>query len=509
MGRRRLHVGGPAAQVHDHTVNARRLVWLVVTVAILAAGCASATASPSPTAGAPSPSPTAAPSAATTAAVASSTPSEIPAPSASAAASASPSTLDPDDWPVYHLDAARSGNRAGFPKVTGPLAVSWSATLDGAVYAEPLVVHSRLIVATEGDSVYSLDPSSGTVVWKSNLGTPVSQSTLPCGNIDPLGITGTPAYDSTTNTVFAVAEVAGPRHVLYAVDPDDGTVRWSRGIDLPGDDPRTHQQRPALAVANGYVYVGLGGLAGDCGQYVGELVGVPVTGSGDTISYRVPVKREGAIWAAGGPVVDPNGNLYVSTGNGSSTTTFDGSDSVVELSPSLQQLSVFAPSVWASDNARDRDLGSLSPALTPNGYVFIDGKNGTGYVLKQGDLGGIGGQVSKASICTGFGGTALEGNDVFFSCTTGTVRVRIGSDGSLKVVWKSGAGVNGTPVVGGGAVWTANELTGVVYVLDEATGKTLASLSLGGELPHFLSPALWRGLAFLGTMKGVAALTAS
>jgi len=104
--------------------------------------------------------------------------------------------------------------------------------------------------------------------------------------------------------LFVVAEVTGPRHVLFALDAADGSVRWSRGIDLPLDDPATHQQRAALAIGNGYVYVGMGGLYGDCGQYVGELFGVPTSGVGPTISYRVPVAREGAIWAAAGPVLD-------------------------------------------------------------------------------------------------------------------------------------------------------------------------------------------------------------
>ena len=141
-------------------------------------------------------------------------------------------------------------------------------------------------------------------MWRRNLCTPVPLSTLPCGDIDPLGITGTPAYDSVTGSIFAVAEVTGPHHVLFALDSTTGAVLWSRNVDLACDDPRTHQQRPALAVANCYVYIGFGGLAGDCGQYVGEVVGVPASGSGATISYRVPTTREGAVWATGGPVID-------------------------------------------------------------------------------------------------------------------------------------------------------------------------------------------------------------
>ena len=389
------------------------------------------------------------------------------------------------DWPTYHLNAARTGNDSSFPAFTGSLTAGWSAALDGAVYAESLVVHGRVIAATEGDSVYALDPSTGAVVWRRNLGTPVPLSTLPCGDINPLGITGTPAFDAATGSLFAVAEVTGPKHVLFALDPDTGAVRWSRNVDLAGDDPTTHQQRPALAVANGYVYIGFGGLAGDCGQYVGEEVGVPASGQGGTIAYRVPVSREGAIWATGGPVIDGTGNLYVSVGNGASTTTYDGSDSVLELSPALVLESSFAPTTWATDNANDADLGSLSPVLVPGGWVFIAGESGTGVVLRQGSLGGIGGQVASAPVCAGFGGASQIGGTIYVPCMNSIRAATVGANGSLTVGWQSAA-AGGPPVVGGGAVWSLNTSSGRLVALNPATGAQLGGIGVGA-VPHFAS----------------------
>jgi len=409
------------------------------------------------------------------------------------------------DWPVYHLNAARTGNDPSFPAFTGSLAAGWSTALDGAVYAEPLVVNGTVIAATEGDSIYAIDPGTGAILWHRNVGTPVRLSTLPCGNIDPLGITGTPAYDSVTGSLFAVGEVTGFQHVLFALDPATGVVRWSRVVDLAGDDPRTHQQRPALAVANGYVYIGFGGLAGDCGQYIGEVVGVPASGSGSTISYRVPVTREGAVWATGGPVIDASGNVYVSVGNGASTGIYDGSDSVLELSPTLALLSSFAPSTWAADNAGDRDLGSLSPVLVPGGWVFIAGKSGTGYVLHQGALGGIGGQVSSATVCAGFGGAALSGSTVYVPCTSSLREVQIGAGGSLTPGWQTSA-AGGPPVVGGGAIWSVNTSSGRLVALAPATGATLGSISVGA-VPHFVSPTLWQGQIFVGTNAGITSVS--
>jgi outer membrane protein assembly factor BamB len=404
---------------------------------------------------------------------------------------------------VYHRDAQRTGYLPTSPAPAGSLTQAWAARLDGAVYAEPLVVHGQLIVATEGDSVYALDPTTGAALWRRNVGKPVALSTLPCGDIDPLGITSTPAYDPLTDSLFAVAEVAGPSHVLFAMDPASGAVRWSRNVDLSGSDPRTHQQRAALAVANGYVYIGFGGLAGDCGQYTGKVVGVPTTGQGATIAYVVPVQREGAVWATGGPVVDGSGNLYVSTGNGSSTSAYDGSDSVVELSPALKLLSRFAPATWASDNAGDADLGSMSPVLVPGGWVFIAGKSGTGYVLRGGNLGGIGGQVSSTGVCAGFGGASQVGATVYVPCRGDIAAVKIGAGGSIAILWRTDSGAGYPPVVGEGAVWSVTA-GGKLVALDSATGATLAGLSVG-SVPHFVSPTLWRNLVFVGTDSGVVA----
>jgi polyvinyl alcohol dehydrogenase (cytochrome) len=412
------------------------------------------------------------------------------------------------DWPVYHGDPARTGLASSFPSLGSGLTQAWSTALDGAVYGEPLGVAGQVIVATENDTVYSLDPTTGSVTWHQHLGTPVPLSSLPCGDIDPLGITSTPVYDSASGSVFVVAEVTGPAHTLFALDASTGAVRWSRRVDLAGHDPTTHQQRAALALGNGYVYIGFGGLSGDCGQYRGAVVGVPTSGAGATIAYQVPVAREGAVWATGGPVIDAAGNLYVSVGNGSSTTTYDGSDSVLELSPNLALLSRFAPAQWADDNATDADLGSLSPVLVPGGWVFIAGKSGIGYVLKQGALGGIGGEVHSATVCPGFGGAAIEASTIYVPCSNGLRMVQIGAGGVINAGWQTSSGATGPPVIGGGAVWSVSISSGTLDALSEADGSVLASISVG-PVPHFDAPTLWDGLVLVGTLSGVVAVEAA
>jgi YVTN family beta-propeller protein len=432
------------------------------------------------------------------------TPTPVPTPTPTPALAA--------DWPDYDQNPGRTGQSADTPAVT-TLGTAWSAALDGAVWAQPIGVGGNVIVATENDTLYALNPQTGTVVWQDHVGTPVPRADqLGCGNIFPLGMTGTPAYDPATQSIFVVAEEMGPVHVLYDFNAVTGAVLWSRALDIssPAERPAAVQQRPALAVANGYVYIGFGGLDGDCNQYVGAVVAVPTSDQGASLVYMIPTTREGAVWATGGPVVGPNGDIFVSTGNGAATGgTWDDSDSVLELSSSLQLISGFAPSRWAYDNAHDLDLGSVGPTLLPDGYVFIAGKSGIGYVLQASALGGVGGQVYMAQVCQGamaFGGTSFSGDTLYLPCANGVEAISVASNGSFSIGWQTSTGANGPPVLGGGSVFTVDTGSGTLYVLNATTGATQAQISVG-SVPDFASPTLLGDLAVVGTRSGVVAIS--
>ena len=406
-------------------------------------------------------------------------------------------------WPTYGRDFARSGVAdAARP---GRLTVSWRVHLDGAVYGQPLLVGNLVIAATENDSIYGLDQATGKVAWRTHVGTPVPLSDLPCGNIDPLGITGTPVYDPASGLVYAVAETSGYHHVLVGVSVRDGSVQVERDIPAPDGQPRYDQQRPALTIGAGRVYVAFGGLAGDCGPYRGSVVGIPLSGAGPLISYVVPTPREGAVWATGGPVTGPDGTMYVSVGNGSGTS-FDDSDSVTALSPGLRRTGVFAPSTWRHDNDNDLDLGSTQPALLPGGMLLADGKSGTAYLVKAAHLGGVGGQVAQAEVCPAYGQAAVQGSVVYEPCEQGGLAAVDTTGNRITVRWRGPASAWGSPVLGGGAVWVTDWKTGTLYELDQATGATRDSLDLDTTLPHFSSMSMTGSHAFLGTLEGVVAV---
>jgi outer membrane protein assembly factor BamB len=423
----------------------------------------------------------------------------------STAISITPNTSS-TDWTTYHANNQRTGY---IPSTPDPHSLSkiWSTQLDGSVYAEPLVVGNRVIVATEGDSLYALDPNTGRVQWHVHVGTPVPLSSLPCGNIDPLGITGTPVYDPATGLVFAVAEISGPAHILVGLDVTTGQVKVRRLVDTDGMDPRAHQQRPALTLANGMVYFTYGGLDGDCSDYIGRVVASRTNGQGPLLVYRVPTPREGGIWATPGPSVDASGNLYVSVGNGAITDgQWDHSDSVLKLSPSLQLIDAFAPTSWGQDNANDADLGSQGPVLLPGNFIFAAGKSGNGYVLNASHLGGIGGSIDEQSVCRSFGGAATVGSTIFVPCTDGLLQIAVNASGHMHQGWQASGDIVGSPVVGGHTVYSFSQ--GVMHALNMNSGQVVASLHVGSA-NRFVTPTIYGTSIFIGTNAGITAIKIS
>ena len=383
--------------------------------------------------------------------------------------------------------------------------VAWKVVVDGDVYASPLIVAGHVVIATENNTVYSLDLFTGGVIWKIHLGQPVDSSSLPCGDIGPVsGITGTPAADPARGLLYIVAFLVGRHHMLFALSLVDGTVASQQDIDPTGSSPAVQQQRGALSIGANYVYVPLGGLYGDCGPYHGYVVAVPRAG-GAALTYRVPSARGAGIWSVAGVTVDPSGNVYAVTGNGASTSAFDFSNAVVELSPDVQKVeSYFAPSNWIALNAGDVDLGALGVTLV-GGFALAVGKDGVAYLLRAGQLGGVGGQVGRLALCTGaFGGTAVVGSTVFVPCTDGLHAVSV-SAGGLSVAWVTRHPLLGSPIVAAGAVWAIEPPSATLYALDPSNGTVLYSTTLPGA-EHFSTPAATEGFVVAPAGRQVVAV---
>jgi hypothetical protein len=117
----------------------------------------------------------------------------------------------------------------------------------------------------------------------------------------------------------------------------------------------------------------------------------------------------------------------------------------------------------------------------------------------------VAGQVAQTYVCPAYGGAAVSGNTIYVPCVDGPRAVTVDASGVMTVGWQAVLHGGGSPVVGGGAVWVIDTAAGVLTALDPVTGLVRQHIPVG-DVPHFASPTLARGHAYVGTMTGVVAI---
>ncbi|HEX2016534.1 MAG TPA: PQQ-binding-like beta-propeller repeat protein [Solirubrobacteraceae bacterium] len=385
------------------------------------------------------------------------------------AASAPPASAG---WTTFNASSARAGVVSGAP-VLRRLTRSYVRNLDGEVYGQPLFAAGKVYVATENNSVYAFGARDGRLVFARHLGAPVPGHSLPCGNIDPSGITGTPVIYA--GRIYAVAYLRrGHRHVLYGLDPSSGRVLVRAETSPPGRS-RSSQQRGALLGAHGRIYVPYGGLNGDCGHYRGYVVSVTAAGRSRQV-YVNPSPHAG-IWAVAGLSLEPGGSLLAATGNGAGAGPYSYANSVIRLSSGLRRLASWAPADWrALSGGADLDIGSIAPVALPDGSIFQSGKSGFGYRLAP-RLGGVGAEAYRARICdmAVYGAAAVAPPYVLVPCLSSLVALRLTPRG-FEVAWRT-HGKSASPIVAGGAAISMQ--SGHLRAVGLKDGRPLADVVLG------------------------------
>ena len=155
------------------------------------------------------------------------------------------------------------------------------------------------------------------------------------------------------------------------------------------------QQRPALGIVAGIVYVGYGSMA-DCSVYHGWLIGVPMDNPASVTAWASATHGgswRGAIWGVGGVASDGK-NPFVTTGNTFNTDgNWDGGEAIIRFQPgpifSGDPSDYWAPTNWLDLDGSDLDLGSSGPLLvdvpgaTPAHLVVALGKDGNAYLAES------------------------------------------------------------------------------------------------------------------------------
>jgi hypothetical protein len=343
----------------------------------------------------------------------------------------------------------------------------FSRTVDGDQFAEPLYMgglvmadgkkHNVVFAATEHDSVYAFDADGAgsdadDPLWKVSVGTstpmpsPYLAVERACGSVpccgsfglSESGITGTPAIDPSTSTMYVLALNVDTIHAtpggkcvdlshctvvrcdaptityrLHALDLRTGAEKYGGPVEVQGTvsgsgvagvggkisfDAGYALARPSLLIANHNVYFATGSYS-DLGPYHGWVFAYDETSLKQTGVFNDTRDGElGGIWQSGrGLLADGSGSVYVVTGNGTfdaNNAGHDYGDAVLKLSADLsevqdyftQQLSDYQGTNYLQD--WDGDLGSSGATLIPGTSLLLaSGKMGMGFLLDTQNLG--------------------------------------------------------------------------------------------------------------------------
>jgi outer membrane protein assembly factor BamB len=318
----------------------------------------------------------------------------------------------------------------------------WNATVDGEVYAQPLVLGSTVIVATEADHVYGLNAGTGAVLWDTKLGDAYPLASDPtftgCTDLVPnIGVTGTPAYDATTGDIYFFANImtgGKPEYYMVRMDLSGNVISKTPITGSPSNDSHVtfsakyNMERPGVMIMGGAVY---GAFASHCDHkpYDGYVARVDISTSTPKVTLWSDESGvtydEAGIWQGGGGIMsDGSGRIFVTSGNGVSPVKRPGSSPGGQLAESVIRLAVnsdgtlsakdfFSPAAAPSWDAADKDYGSGGPVGVPfavGSYntLIQAGKDGQIWLLNRDNLGGreqaAGGKDNDLFVTKAYGG---------------------------------------------------------------------------------------------------------
>ena len=342
-------------------------------------------------------------------------------------------TTPPASVGVDHDQAGTSwypGQTALTPQLVqgGSFGQLFGTQLQGDIQAQPLVEDGVLLVETEQNWAYGLDPGSGAIEWSKYLGTPFSSASLGCSDLPSDGVTGTPVVDTSTDieyftSVTYASGTSGPaEYWMHALSVTSGQEQPGFPALISGTasndtnqsfNPTYQLQRPGLLLMDGVVYAAFGSHC-DIAPTNGWVIGVTTGGSISTLwSTEAGIDNGdglGGIWAPGALRSDGPGQILLSTGNGYDPTAPAAGNSnpepgqlaqavvrlTVQPNGSLQTTDFFVPLDADALNQTDGDLGSGSPVVLPSEFstskypeLAVEiGKEGYLYVLDASSLGG-------------------------------------------------------------------------------------------------------------------------
>jgi hypothetical protein len=413
------------------------------------------------------------------------------------------------DWLGYGFDAARTG-AAPSSRAPKGLTLLWRVRLRGRITSQVLLAGRTVLVATSAGTVYALD-TSGRERWHVRLG----RAPTTCPQLDGFGVTGTPAIDPASRTIYLVDAFGR----LHALDLVTGRERAGWPLRLY-DDPQRELVWGALALVDGALYVPTGSI---CDRPIeGKVIRVD-TATGTAAVWRsVPFELGGGggIWGWGGVAYSARlGSLLVVTGNARRGGSNDGAsfseaagygEQLVELGPDLTVRAASHPG--DIDAPLDLDfVGSPVIATRPGcgEVVAATNKNGSLYGWRSDRIaaGPLWGLVllarSSLPLISQPAWAAATGSFVVASASRLT-RIDVKRDCTISVAWSRPAGglTNSSPTIAGRTVWYVQNGpdTPALKAVDLRSGRTRLRATL--PRPGFVAPTIVGARLDVPTMGG-------
>ena len=427
---------------------------------------------------------------------------------------------------TYHNDPQRTGWNATESMLTtanvkhGSFEFYASIALDDRIDTQPLVVgnvtiqgavHEVVYVATEGNTIYAIDPGTGNastlprrpakVLIKRSLGAPIY---LPLGCHDSggnVGINGTPTIDAGTQTMYVIAYTllgGKPAYQLHALDIRTLADKAGSPVNVAASHTLTNgtkftfnaafqRQRPGLLLADGNVYAGFGSFCdfnpGSRGWLLGWNAGTlaPLPANELTDSETTAGSAGcpqncflSSIWMSGyGIAAETPGDLFFVTGNsgGSYNGTTNIQESVVKVAPNLAAVHhVFTPTNSADLDQHDIDFGSGGVMVVPDQpgpkplLAVAAGKDGRLFILNRSNLGG---QSNQPSVDIG----ACWCGPSYYRGADGVGRV-VSSGGTQVKTWRINTAATPALQPGATAALTAGSQDGGFFTSISSKGTT-------------------------------------
>jgi len=411
----------------------------------------------------------------------------------------------------------------------------FDTSVNGEVYGQPLVDDGQLLVNTENNYAYGLDPVTGAQLWTRQFGTPVKAADIACADLTPsFGVTSTPVVDQTTNVEYLVdneyvSGTSGPSaFFMHALNlSNNGAEEPGFPVQIGGTasndpsltfDPTLQLQRPGLLLLDGTVYAAFGSHCDDY-PWEGWIAGVTESGTLKTMWTTVatasgPAPLEGAgIWMSGGGLVsDGPGQILFATGNGASNGSGpipgdepppDLGEAVVRVAVqpdgSLKATDFFSPYDAAALDQSDLDFGSGSPIALPDQYFGTTaiphlavevGKEGYVYLLNRDNLGGVGEGPNGTDDVVGRYGpnggvwsspAVWPGDGGYIYIPTASGSVSAGNSAGVMDAYQYGLNGSGTPTL-------------------NLVGKSPDAFGLGSSAPVVTSNGITSGSALVWTV---------